>query len=437
MRGARAGAGTSRSAAGQRGRAAPWPAAILLGAAAAAGCGPATAPDAPPTLTWYINPDNGTQQVLAEQCSQQSGGRYRIRTALLPRDSTGQREQLVRRLAARDRGIDLMSLDVPYLAEFANAGFIRPFSAEERASLTRGMLEAPVRSAAWDGRLFGVPFNANTQLLWVRRSVARRAGIDLDAQLTWDEVIDAAERTGSTVLVQARRYEGYSVLINSLVASAGGAILLDPEAGRDVTPGIDSAAGRAAARIVARLARSTAAAPDLGNADEGVTQAGFRSDTAGFMTNWPFVYTAENGRPLQQDFGWSRWPAVEPGRPSAPPLGGIHLTISAFSEHPELAVDAVRCLTSPESQRRYMLGEGLLATAASVYDDPEVRRSFPMADLLRESVDAAAPRPITPFYPDVTAVIQDTWHPPWSVTEDTPARTARRIVDVLHDKRLL
>ncbi|HEX6997784.1 MAG TPA: extracellular solute-binding protein [Gammaproteobacteria bacterium] len=437
MRGARAGAGGIRSAARQRRLEAPWPAAVLLSAAAAAGCGPGPGGDAPPTLTWYINPDNGTQQLLAQQCSEQSGGRYRIRTALLPRDSTGQREQLVRRLAARDRGVDLMSLDVPYLAEFAHAGFIRRFSAEERAALTRGMLDAPVRSAVWDGDLFGVPFNANTQLLWVRKRVARRAGLELDRQLTWDEVIEAAERTGTTVLVQARRYEGYSVLINSLVASAGGAILLDPEAGRDVTPGIDSAAGRAAARIIARLARSPAAAPDLGNADEGVTQAAFKADNAGFMTNWPFVYTAENGRPIQQDFGWSRWPAVEPGRPSAPPLGGIHLAVGAFSEHPELAVEAVGCLTSPESQRRYMLGEGLLATAASVYDDPEVRRSFPMADLLRESVAAAAPRPITPFYPDVTAVIQDAWHPPWSVSEDTPARTARRIVEVLHDERLL
>ena len=330
-----------------------------------------------------------------------------------------------------------MSLDVPYLAEFANAGFIRPFTEAEREALTRGMLDAPVASALWDQRLYGVPFNANTQLLWVRRSVASEAGLDLRRRLTWDEIIDAAERTGTTVQVQARRYEGYTVLINSLVASAGGAILENPEAGRDARPAIDSAAGRAAARIVARLARSPAAPAALGNADEGVTQAGFRSPGGGFMTNWPFVYTAEDGNPIQQDFGWSRWPAVEPGRPSAPPLGGIHLAIGAFTEHAELAVEAVACLTSPESQRAYMLGEGLLATIESVYDDPEIRQAFPMADLLRESLDEAAPRPITPYYPDVTAVIQRTWHPPSSVSEETPAQTARLIVDVLHDRKLL
>jgi multiple sugar transport system substrate-binding protein len=409
-------------------------AAALAGAAALASC---SQRESVPTLSWYINPDNGTQAQLAAKCTREADGRYRIRTELLPRDSTSQREQLVRRLAARDADIDLMSLDVPYLAEFANAGFIRAFSDEQRAVLTEGLLEAPLESAVWNGTLFGVPFNANTQLLWVRKSVAREAGLTLDRELTWDEVIDAAERTGTTVQVQSRRYEGYTVLINSLVASAGGAILENPETGKNAVPAIDSPSGRAAARVIERLAGSTAAPDALGNADEGVTQAGFRAPDGGFMTNWPFVYTAEAGRPSQEDFGWSRWPAVVPGLPSAPPLGGINLAISAFGENPNLAVDAVACLTSAESQKRYMLGEGLLATVESVYDEPEIRRAFPMADLLRESLDDAAPRPITPYYADITAVIQRTWHPPASVTEATPARTARLIVEVLRGRQLL
>jgi multiple sugar transport system substrate-binding protein len=424
---------TGRESARQWKRA-PRGAAALLAAGLVAACG---SDAGAPTLTWYINADNGTQAQLAMQCTRAANGRYRIRTALLPRDSTAQREQLVRRLAAGDASVDLMSLDVPYLAEFANAGFIRPFSEQERSVLTRDMLDGPLRSAIWERRLFGVPFNANTQLLWVRKRVAQEAGLQLDRQLTWDEVIDAAERTGTTVQVQARRYEGYTVLVNSLVASAGGEILANPEAGKGALPGIDSPAGAAAARVIYRLAHSPVAPANLGNADEGVTQAGFRVPNAGFMTNWPFVYTAEDGRPLQQDFAWSRWPTVVPGMPSKPPLGGINLAVGAFSEHPELAVDAVHCITSPESQTQYMLGEGLLATREAVYDAPEIQRAFPMADLLRSSLEDAAPRPITPYYPDITAVIQSTWHPPASVSEATPARSARYIVEALHDERLL
>ncbi|WP_020580309.1 extracellular solute-binding protein [Actinopolymorpha alba] len=448
----------------KRRRTAILAAGALLAGTALAGCGGGSGP---PVLTWYINPDNGTQQKLAQTCTEQANGRYRIQTALLPRDSTAQREQLVRRLAAGDQGVDLMSLDVPYLAEFANAGFVRRFSADERARLTKGMLTGPLDAAQWKGALYAVPFNTNTQLLWYHKSVARKAGLDVGptTDVTWDQVIKAAEKTGTTVQVQASRYEGYSVLINSLVASAGGRILKNPQAGKEVTPSIDSKAGRAAANVLRTLARSKAASPDISNSDEGTTQAGFLEKSGGFMTNWPFVYTAETGildglkqerqaaksaatrADLDQkikdqeariaDFGWARWPAVVKGRPSAPPLGGIDLAIGAFTRYPAASVEAVACLTSPASQKTYMLGEGLLPTVESVYADPKIRKAFPMSDLLRRSVDEAAPRPVTPYYPDITAAIQRTWHPPGALTSRTPAETAQLIVAVLHDRELI
>ena len=80
----------------------------------------------PPALTWYINPDNGGQVELASRCTDEAEGRYRIETALLPRDASSQREQLVRRLAAKDASIDLMSLDPIYVPEFAQADFLAP-----------------------------------------------------------------------------------------------------------------------------------------------------------------------------------------------------------------------------------------------------------------------------------------------------------------------
>jgi len=138
------------------------------------------------------------------------------------------------------------------------------------------------------------------------------------------------------------------------------------------------------------------------------------------------------------DFGWARWPRVAPERPSRPPLGGIDLGVSAFTRHPDLAVDAVRCLTTAESQRRYMLKSKNPAARAAVYDDPEVRRVFPMADLIRESIGDAAPRSKTPYYTDVSAALARTFHPPASVDPArTPRAADRLVVGVLHDRVLL
>jgi multiple sugar transport system substrate-binding protein len=417
--------------------------AVLLSQLASCGGGD----PAVPTLNWYANPDNGGQARLAARCEADAKGRYRIRVSGLPKDATQQREQLVRRLAAKDASIDLMSLDLPFVPEFAEAGFLRPFTPEEARELTAGVLEGPLRSAMWAGELVAVPFGANTQLLWYRKSVARKAGVDpAAAPVTWDELIGAATRTGTTVEVQGKRYEGYMVWINALVASAGGKILVNPEAGKDVRPGLDSPAGRRAAAIIRDLARSPAADPALSTSDEEATRAAFQGARGGFMVNWAYVHGAAqeavaNGaldRAVLDDIGWARYPRVDQGAASRPPLGGIDLAIGAFSAHGDLAVEAARCLASTRSQTEYMVDSRNPAARSAAYDDARVREIFPMADLVRESIDGSEPRPRTPYYSDVSAAVVRTFHPESAVQPDlTPARAAQLVVDVLHDRVLL
>ncbi|MDO9496926.1 MAG: extracellular solute-binding protein, partial [Nocardioides sp.] len=77
-----------------------------------------------PELVWYVNPDAGGQAAVAASCTEASDGAYTISTQVLPQDANQQRIQLIRRLAAGDTGIDIMSIDPPYTAEFANAGYL-------------------------------------------------------------------------------------------------------------------------------------------------------------------------------------------------------------------------------------------------------------------------------------------------------------------------
>ncbi|HEX3621843.1 MAG TPA: extracellular solute-binding protein [Acidimicrobiales bacterium] len=399
------------------------------------------------TLNWYINPDNGGQAELAAKCAAASNGAYRINTSTLPNDATSQREQLVRRLAAKDSSIDLMSLDPVFVPEFAAAGFLQPFSDADAKDLTAGVLSGPVASSTWNNKLVAAPFWANTQLLWYRKSVAQKAGIDPSRQpVTWDQIIKLAASDGKTVEVQGNLYEGYMVWISALVSSAGGQILVNPEAGKDVKTSIDSDAGRKAATIVQELAHSKAADPALTTTDEEAARAAFQGPGGAFMVNWAYVYGAAQeavaagslSQSVLDDIGWARYPQVDAGTPSKPPLGGINLGIGAYGKHKDFALQAVRCITSLESQTQYMVKSKNPGARAAVYDDPEVRRIFPMADEIRASIDASAPRPKTPYYTDVSAAVQRSFHPEGSVDPaKTPAKAGKLIVDVLHDKVLL
>ena len=419
--------------------------AVVLFASITAACGGGGS--SVPTLNWYINPDNGGQAELAAKCSAASNGAFRIQTSVLPNDATGQREQLVRRLAAKDASIDLMSLDPPFIPEFAEAGFLRPYTDAEARELTAGALTGPIESGTWDGRLMGAPFWANTQLLWFRKSVAQAAGIDPAANpVSWNQIIELASNAGKTVEVQGNLYEGYMVWISALVSSAGGKILENPEAGKDVRPAIDSEAGRKAAAVVQQLGRSRAANPALSTTDEEAARSAFQSDRGAFMVNWAYVYGAAQeavaagtlDQAVLDDIGWGRYPRVDAGAPSRPPLGGINLGIGAYSKHKDHALEAVRCITSQESQTQYMLKSKNPAARAAVYDNAEVRTTFPFADDLRTSLGEGAPRPRTPYYTDVSTAVQRSFHPPAAVDPArAPGRAGRLIVDVLKDKVLL
>src|SRR5690349_1740503 len=100
-----------------------------------------------PELVWYINPDSGGQDKVAANCTEASDGAYTISTQVLPQDAGQQRIQLARRLAAHDPGIDLMSLDPPYTAEFANAGFLADIPDDVQSRLKEQSFDGAVASA--------------------------------------------------------------------------------------------------------------------------------------------------------------------------------------------------------------------------------------------------------------------------------------------------
>ncbi|MDQ3382711.1 MAG: extracellular solute-binding protein [Actinomycetota bacterium] len=400
------------------------------------------------TLTWYINPDGGGsnpegggQAQIAAECTESAGGEYAVEVQLLPNSASDQRQQLVRRLAAGDAGVDLISLDPPFIPEFAEAGYLEPIPEDMLETFTEDRVDSAITGSEWDGELVTVPFWANTQLLWYRKSVAEAAGIDPEAGVTWEQLVEAAESQDVTIGVQANRYEGYTVWINALVAGAGGEILTDPGPEvDDIELGLDSEAGRQAAEIIRSVADAGVGGPAMNTSDETAALNLFQNpDTSGFLVNWPYVWAAfpANGVEFIDDIGWAVYPATSDEGEPAPPYGGISIGVGAFGEHPDLAYQAAECITNLEHQVLYMTGTGNPASRSAVFDDPAVVEQFPMADVIRESLDQAVPRPQTQYYGDLSAALQREFSPPNSVDESTPGEAADLILQVLRGERLL
>ncbi|WP_406835254.1 ABC transporter substrate-binding protein [Streptomyces sp. AHU1] len=399
--------------------------ALCLSAAPLAGCGGGGG--GPVTLNWYNFPDDsGALDSAASVCSKQSGGRYRISYNKLPRTADGQRQQLVRRLAAKDDTVDIIGLDVTWPAEFAEAKWILPWTGSNRTEATRDTLEVPLRTATWKGRLYAVPYNTNTQLLWYRKDLVPTP------PETWAEMLLMADRLAKQgkphyVEIQGAQYEGLTVWFNTLVESAGGSVLNATA----TAPSLGPPAVRAAS-VMKTLATSAAADPSLSNQMEDQNRLAMESGSAAFELNYPFVYPSmkANNPELFKQFRWAPYPAVERGRSAKPTIGGIDLAVGAYSRHSDFAFEAALCLRNRQNQLTAALKGGLPPTLRPLYSDPSLVKNYPFASTVLASLENASIRPKTPAYQNVSIAISHTLSPPNGID---PRPDVQKIGDQIKD----
>jgi multiple sugar transport system substrate-binding protein len=385
-------------------------------------CGGGEPGTGPARLSYYVFPEpSGAFAQAAKRCSRDSHGAYRLRIQVLPSDADSQRQNLVRRLSAKDDAIDLVGMDVIWTAEFAEAGWIREWTGERKAQVLRGTLDGPVKTATYKRRLYGAPANSNTQLLWYRKDLVPTP------PRSWTEMIDMATklRKAGRIEIQGRQYEGLTVWFNSLLNSAGGQVL------RGTSKVALGEPARRAAAIMRRLAGSSAADPSLSQQQEDQNRLAFEKGNAAFELNYPFVYPSakQNAPRIYRNMGYAPWPSVDAGRPARVTIGGLNIGVSAYSKHPREAFAAAACMRDRSAQEAAAVKGGLPPTLDALYDDPQVRKAYPFADLIRRQLQDPGVRPQSPAYSDISLAIQKALSPPRSIDPDAVADKLRKQVE--------
>ena len=408
--------------------------------------------------------EKATFSAAAQRCNSQLGNRFRIKQISLPKGADDQRLQLARRLTGNDPSLDIMALDVVWTAEFAEAGWALPLSADPagkaEADAADDTLPGPLKTAQWDGRLYAAPITTNTQLLWYRTDLMPAAPSTWDGAVATASALHAQGRP-SWIAVQAKQYEGLVVWFNTLLASAGGSVLSDD--GKTVTL-TDTPEHRAATvkalQIIKSVATAPGADPSITQTDEGTARLALEQGNAALEVNWPFVLPSllENAvkggvafLPLNRRddlrraindlgtfapdddqftaayqagrgvFGFADYPAVRPGVPAKVTIGGLNLAVGKNSRHVAESFEAIRCLRSAANQRFSAIEGGLPAVRGSLYDDPQFQDRYPQYAIIRTQLSNAAVRPATPVYQSVSTRISATLAP---ITAIDPERTA-------------
>jgi multiple sugar transport system substrate-binding protein len=406
-----------------------------LVATLAASCGASSATSkGPVTLNWYIFPEfSGAFVKSVAQCSAHSGGAYKIKIQTLPNAADGQRQQMVRRLAADDTSMDILGLDVTWTPEFAEAGWIQPWPQNLAQQVEKGTLKSMVNTATWKGKLYSAPFNTNTQLLWYRKDLVPHP------PKTWKQMIAMAGTLAKQgkphyIEIQGAQYEGYTVWFNTLVSSAGGQIV--SANGQKVILGKPAVE---ALDTIHALANSKGVDPSIGNQMEDQTRLQFEAGQAAFELNYPYVYPSAKADVPQifKNMAWTVYPTVKAGVPTHVTIGGIDLAVGAFSKHKALAFAAIQCLRNPQNEVRNAVLGGLPPVLESIYHQPAFQKAYPMWKAIFDTLKQASVRPKTPAYQSVSLQISYTLSPPSSVSASDLSTLRSKIQDAIDSKGLV
>ncbi|QFZ17369.1 extracellular solute-binding protein [Saccharothrix syringae] len=359
----------------------------------------------------------GQIKELVKQWNAQHGDDEEVTFHEMPASTDAHRAQLTARaqdLAGVDRAehrarcYDVVTVDVVWTAAFAAAGYLEPVL--EKEFPLGSLLPQLVDASRHDGRLWAVPWRADVGLLYYRRDVLEAAG--RQPPRTWDELVElattVAPRYGlAGYLGQFARYEGLTANVAEVVWAHRGDLLRPDEPG----------ARAAVHRLASGFAEGWIPRAAL-DYQEVASRDAFRAGGALFLRHWPNALPQLNapGSPVagRVDFV----PLPGPGA-----LGGWNLAVSRCSTHQKTAAEFINFLIGEQNQRALHRSAGFPPTWTALYRERGLER-------LRDVMTGARARPVSPYYDELTGIIQESLHDALEKPETVDAEVARLAEDL-------
>ena len=409
--------------------------AALLGAA---GCGGGEQSGGPTELYFTASPDtSGTIQKLISEFNDKNKGEYRV-VFLEGNTDTGQRlDKLRTQFQAGGEDLDVILGDVIWTAELAASDWVSDLSDRFPESTRQEFLPGSVEAITYEGKAYAMPWYTDTGLLYYRKDLLKKSGYDGPPK-TWDELKQMTRKvlgesdTRLGFVFQGDQYEG-GVCNGCEYIWGNGGNVLDPEDPTKVL--IDSPqaiAGLATERAMITEGTSPEAVAVY---QEDESAGAFLNGDAIFLRNWPYIYalvgTSDYPKLRTDQVGVSELPSAD-GRPGNGTVGDQPLYISATSKYPEAAWKFIEFLTAPEQQKLRAIEGSYLPTRTALYDDPEIQDSVPVVPLAREALQHTRPRPVSPYYSDMSLEMQEQFNASL-VGDTTPEEAARTLKEELEN----
>jgi multiple sugar transport system substrate-binding protein len=387
--------------------------AVLLGSGTLAGCGGSEQDGGGAVgITFTFGPDaSGGLQTLIDRFNEEHKGEINVTWRTTPAASDEYFEQIKTQLQSGQATVDVIGGDVIWPAQLAAQGYVLDLSDRFTAGMRERYLEGPLQATEYDGKTYAVPWFTDAGMFYYRKDLLEESGFS-EPPKTWDEMKQMGDRvrSGSGIkygyVFQGARDEGGVVDALEYIWNAGGDVL----DGNDVI--IDSPEAAEGLEIRRSMITDGVAPEASGEYTTQESQAIFTNGDAVFMRNWPFVYgllaSPETSKVRPEQVDLANIPVSDARQVSFSGLGGWNFLVNAASEDKLDEIwTFIEFMSSAASQKTLALKSTRLPTLKDLYEDREVLEKVPVAALGKESLENTRPRPVSPYYSDMSLVMAE------------------------------
>jgi multiple sugar transport system substrate-binding protein len=355
---------------------------------------PATEDSAKGTVTYCQGKDtSGNAHYMIDQFNKKNAPGLTAKLVEFPASADEQRNQFIQRQQAKSGDCDVFSSDVIWTAEFASQKWLydlTPYMDKKKSEY----IQAPIETATYDGKIWGAPESSDAAFIYYRTDKIKTP------PKTWQELYKVAGSSGG-IVYQGAPYEGLTCDFLELAFAAGGTVL--SEDGTKAT--IDSPENVKALQFMVDGIKNKDAPKAVTTYMEPESLAAFQTGKYAVMRNWPYAYALnKEAEKVKGKFAVMPFPDFEGGGKAAI-LGGHNSVVSAYSKNPGGALKLISFIGSEETQTAYASRFSLTPVKTSVYDNPAVKKALPFSETLKQSVEQAKARPVSPVYPQISQAI--------------------------------
>jgi multiple sugar transport system substrate-binding protein len=304
-------------------------------------------------------------------------------------------QQLTQRFVAGSSTPDVITSDVIWPATFAKSGWIQPL---DRFNPNKSdYFTGQVQGATYNGKLYAVPWFINAQGLYYRTDLIPSPPASPEQVVTAAK--DAMARDPSIKTGFAFAGDKYEGVVTTFLCIAGGF-----GGGLDLKH-IDSGQNVQALTYMKDLIYQDKVTPQSATSwEEPNLEQAYMSGQAAMALNWPYVFSEAEApkSPVKGKTGWIPFPSTSTPKAA---LGGDDLVINAKSTNADAAWRFIQFLTSRDQQVQRALIAGDPPAVKSAYTS-ELYSKAPYFQDEKKVFDVVTPRPVTPDYPKVSAVLQ-------------------------------